>query len=202
MSSARNIFGGMVAAICLLCVLGSSGTIFAAGATDVIYDGSGGVIDLSPQELQAPFIPGNTAEEKIDRGTLTLINVILYVCGTIAGIMIIVGGMRYVLSAGSEMVEGAKKTILWAVLGLLMVFLAWAIVLNIVRIGSLEERVDYSENPIGGQCGPNVTMGCKGQCCGCGVFGENIFSCNSGLVCGGPKDVSGVRVCQAPEVPK
>lgn len=179
-------------------------SVKAAGVGDIIYEGSGKMIDLSPSDMQAPILTGNNGEEKVDRGTLTIINVILYICGTAAGIMILVGGIRYAISSGDEdMVKGAKSTILWAMGGLVMTFLAWAIVLNVVRVGTLDERIDYSENPTGGQCGPNVTMGCKDKCCGCGALGTKISSCNDGLVCGGPLDVSGVKVCQPkPEAAK
>ncbi len=92
---------------------------------------------------------GGTAESKIDEMVLQVINVILYVAGTVAGVMIIVGGIRYIISAGDEdMMTGAKKTITWAAFGLLMTILSWAIVFNVVRIGTIESRLDASQNPI------------------------------------------------------
>jgi hypothetical protein len=58
-----------------------------------------------------------------------VVNVLLFVNGIISVIMIIVGGLRYVTSAGNaSAVTGAKNTIIYAVIGLVVAFLAFAIV--------------------------------------------------------------------------
>lgn len=58
-----------------------------------------------------------------------IINILLYIIGAVAVIMIIVGGLRYVLSGGdSSSVSGAKNTILYAVVGLAIAILAYSIV--------------------------------------------------------------------------
>ncbi len=58
-----------------------------------------------------------------------VVNVLLFVIGVISVIMIIVGGFRYVTSAGNpSAVTGAKNTIIFAVIGLVIAFLAFAIV--------------------------------------------------------------------------
>ncbi|HRJ06798.1 MAG TPA: pilin [Candidatus Saccharibacteria bacterium] len=59
----------------------------------------------------------------------TIINVLLFVIGAAAVIMIVIGGIRYVLSNGdSAQINGAKNTILYAVIGLVVALLAYAIV--------------------------------------------------------------------------
>lgn len=66
-----------------------------------------------------------------DAGALikTVVNTLLYVLGTIAVIMIIVGGIRYATSGGDASgIKGGKDTILYAVIGLVVAMLAWAIV--------------------------------------------------------------------------
>lgn len=56
-------------------------------------------------------------------------NTILYIVGIIAVIMLIIGGIRYVISGGdSKKVTDAKNTILYAIIGLIISFLAFAIV--------------------------------------------------------------------------
>lgn len=56
-------------------------------------------------------------------------NTILYVVGIIAVIMLIIGGIRYVVSGGdSKKVTDAKNTVLYAIIGLVVCFLAFAIV--------------------------------------------------------------------------
>ena len=58
-----------------------------------------------------------------------VINTLLFLIGTIAVIMIIVGGIRYTLSAGdTSNVAAAKNTILYAVIGLIIAILSFAIV--------------------------------------------------------------------------
>lgn len=56
-------------------------------------------------------------------------NTILYIVGIIAVIMLIIGGIRYVVSGGdSKKVTDAKNTVLYAIIGLVISFLAFAIV--------------------------------------------------------------------------
>lgn len=58
-----------------------------------------------------------------------VINVILYVVGIIAVVMVIIGGVRYALSAGNQAaVTGAKNTIIYGIVGLVIAMLAYAIV--------------------------------------------------------------------------
>ncbi len=61
--------------------------------------------------------------------TKTIVNTMLFILGIIAVIMIVIGGIRYVVSNGdSSAVAGAKNTILYAVIGLVVAILAYAIV--------------------------------------------------------------------------
>lgn len=56
-------------------------------------------------------------------------NTILYIVGIVAVIMLIIGGVKYVLSAGdSKKVTDAKNTVLYAIIGLIISFLAFSIV--------------------------------------------------------------------------
>lgn len=56
-------------------------------------------------------------------------NTILYIVGIIAVIMLIIGGIRYVISGGdSKKVTDAKNTVLYAIIGLVICFFAYAIV--------------------------------------------------------------------------
>jgi hypothetical protein len=67
--------------------------------------------------------------DNIERLITTIINVFSAIVGSIAVIMIIIGGFRYVTSAGdSNNVSGAKNTILYAIVGLVIVVFAQIIV--------------------------------------------------------------------------
>lgn len=63
-------------------------------------------------------------------GLLTrIINLLLTIIGIIAVIMIIVGGIRYSISGGdSGQVKSAKDTIIFAVVGLVVAIMSFAIV--------------------------------------------------------------------------
>jgi TRAP-type C4-dicarboxylate transport system permease small subunit len=59
----------------------------------------------------------------------TIINAVLYIVGIICVIMLIIGGIRYATSGGDQaQVTGAKNTIMYAVIGLVVAILAYAIV--------------------------------------------------------------------------
>ncbi len=59
----------------------------------------------------------------------TIVNVLLFIIGAISVIMLIIGGVRYTISGGdSGNVTAAKNTIMYALIGLLVAFLAFAIV--------------------------------------------------------------------------
>ena len=58
-----------------------------------------------------------------------VVNILLFVVGAVAVIMIVIGGLRYVLSGGdSQSVTNARNSILYAVVGLVIALLAYAIV--------------------------------------------------------------------------
>jgi multisubunit Na+/H+ antiporter MnhB subunit len=69
------------------------------------------------------------AEKKTEKFVTDLIDLLLYAIGIISVIMIIIGGIRYTTSNGdSSQITGAKNTILYAVVGLIVAILAYAIV--------------------------------------------------------------------------
>ena len=72
-----------------------------------------------------------------DGGVLsTIINTMLFIIGFLSVVMLIFGGLRYIISGGNAAaVTAAKNTILYAIVGLIIAILAYAIV-NFV-IGSL-----------------------------------------------------------------
>ena len=74
-------------------------------------------------------------------------NTILYIVGIIAVIMLIIGGIRYVTSGGdAKKVTDAKNTVLYAIIGLVIAFLAFAIV-NFV-ISALPSSTDKKETSL------------------------------------------------------
>jgi hypothetical protein len=59
----------------------------------------------------------------------TIANILIFLVGAVAVIMLIIGGLRYVISQGNkEHVSSAKDTILYSVIGIIVAILAYAIV--------------------------------------------------------------------------
>ncbi len=72
---------------------------------------------------------GDEANERVSAIIETVINVFSIVVGVVSVIMIIIGGLKYITSGGdSGNVTGAKNTILYAIIGLVVVALAQVIV--------------------------------------------------------------------------
>jgi hypothetical protein len=69
------------------------------------------------------------ATERVNNIIKLVINIFSLIVGVISVIMIIIGGLKYITSGGdSGNVTGAKNTILYAVIGLVVVALAQVIV--------------------------------------------------------------------------
>ena len=93
--------------------------------------------DSMPTELIGP------------EGVFTRItNVVLYIVGAISVIMLVWGGVRYIISGGdSKKITDAKNTILYAIIGLIIAVLAFAIVNFVLNaIGSVTTTPPPSEN--------------------------------------------------------
>ncbi|HXY18035.1 MAG TPA: pilin [Candidatus Nitrosopolaris sp.] len=72
---------------------------------------------------------GTDATTSINNLVRTIVNLLSAIVGIVAVIMIIVGGLRYITSGGNDTsVTGAKNTILYAIVGLIVVALAQLIV--------------------------------------------------------------------------
>lgn len=76
---------------------------------------------------------GEAVSERIDAIITQAINILSLVVGVTAVVMIIIGGFRYITSGGdSGNVTSAKNTILYAIIGLVVVALAQVIVRFVV----------------------------------------------------------------------
>ncbi len=72
---------------------------------------------------------GNTSAVPLTTQIQNITNTMLFAIGVVAVIMLIVGGFRYIFSGGnSTSVNAAKDTILYAVIGIVVAILAFAIV--------------------------------------------------------------------------
>ncbi|HMH70201.1 MAG TPA: hypothetical protein VK502_02285 [Candidatus Saccharimonadales bacterium] len=95
----------------------------AADCTSDVSGGIGGGAGCAQGEGQGEDLFGPTGIFK------TITNVLLFVIGAISVIMLIIGGIRYVVSGGDAgAVTSAKNTILYAVVGIVVAILAYALV--------------------------------------------------------------------------
>ncbi len=74
-------------------------------------------------------VGGNDAGGSLGSLIKTVINILLFLLGAIAVVMIVIGGIKYSTSNGdSGNIKSAKDTILYSVIGLVVALLAYAIV--------------------------------------------------------------------------
>ena len=109
------------------------------GATALVTLGAGKVMALSVKDgINAAKTNDMPADLINNSGTGVISNItntILYVLGFISVVMLIIGGVKYTLSAGdAKAVTDAKNTILYALIGLVIAILSYAIVNFIVGL--------------------------------------------------------------------
>jgi Flp pilus assembly pilin Flp len=74
-------------------------------------------------------VSNTEAKNKVASLVQTIINVISWIVGVVSVVMIIWGGFKYITSSGNDSaVTSAKNTILYAIIGLVIVALAQVIV--------------------------------------------------------------------------
>lgn len=104
-------------------VIGLGGTMLTAPTVGAVN-----VFDQCGSNADAAVCKAQNEDNATDMITI-VINILLFIIGIIAVIMIIVGGIRYTLSNGNaSSTKEAKDTILYAVIGLIIAMMAYAIV--------------------------------------------------------------------------
>ncbi len=93
---------------------------------DVIY---------RPRNLPGTDTSNVSPETKIIDVVDSLIRLLLFASGSIAVIMLIYGGIRFITSFGNQEARDKAVTIIrWAIIGLLVVILSFAIVTNVINL--------------------------------------------------------------------
>lgn len=92
-----------------------------------------------------------------------IIDTLSVVGGAVAVIMIIVGGLRYILASGdSNAVSGAKNTILYAVVGLVIILFAQVIVRFVYTAATTDSAPSSTPGGSGGSGGGSDAGGGSG----------------------------------------
>lgn len=93
-------------------------------------------------------LTGGTCEDPesgatVDSTITTVVNILSIAIGVVAVIMIMVGGFKYITSTGeSGNINGAKNTILYAIIGLVIVALAQVIVQFVIVRTAPDKEID------------------------------------------------------------
>ncbi|MDO4872091.1 MAG: hypothetical protein Q4A27_01505 [bacterium] len=106
-----------------LSIAGVSAVVPAVASNQVMAASLKDGIDAAKTEDQQESLFG-------DSGIFTtIVNVMLFLIGVLSVVMLIYGGIQYVISTGdSGKVNNAKNTILYAIVGLIVAILSYAII--------------------------------------------------------------------------
>lgn len=81
------------------------------------------------QTIDTSSLPNHTSDAAGQSAITTVLSIVFAITGSIALLIIVIGGFRYVVSHGDpNSVSQAKKAILYAVIGLLVSLAAFSIV--------------------------------------------------------------------------
>lgn len=129
-STIRTKLASLTAALLLVALpLAAPAAVYADTVQDGVCSGATSLKISTPDSTGATCSTDNTATDKVNGTITTVINVFSTLVGVVAVIMIIYGGMRYITSGGdSGKITSAKNTIIYALIGLVVVALAQFIV--------------------------------------------------------------------------
>lgn len=128
----KKVWLGAVAGVMSLGVaLGSVSGVAMAADPNGAWGGQGGseMCDYLKGYGELSDVAGCNNHDTLGAPVASIIKVVLWAVGLMSVVMIIVGGVQMTTSAGNtSAVEKAKKTILYAVIGLIISVLAYVIV--------------------------------------------------------------------------
>jgi hypothetical protein len=110
-------------------VFSGSGCSSGGGQGGAAAPANGGTQGANGGSAGSSKICGAATQDDLPRLIKNVINILLFLVGIIAVIAIVIGGLRYATSNGdSSQIKSAKDTILYAVVGLIVAILSYAIV--------------------------------------------------------------------------
>ena len=72
---------------------------------------------------------GGDGTATVNSALKTIVEMLLFAIGAVSVVMIVIGGFKYVTSNGNaESIKSAKNTIMYAVIGIIVALLAYAVV--------------------------------------------------------------------------
>lgn len=123
----------LIALFATLALVFGVGVLVAVPASAINVFDSCAAEKAKPAAEQSP-VCAEANTDSINNPIQSVIGLLLFAIGTISIVMIIVGGIRYVISNGeAARIKTAKDTILYAVIGLIVSMLAYVIVNFVVN---------------------------------------------------------------------
>lgn len=120
----KRLLAGVFVALAVWCGQISPAVVFASTAAKDLCQGGGGVWSGS-----SCTNPEDRTPAGVDGLIGTIVDVFLFLTAGVSVVMIIIGALRYTASGGDQSaVKTAKSTILYAIIGLIISILAYAIV--------------------------------------------------------------------------
>lgn len=104
------------------------------GAVAPVYDGVVSAANKTSTSISTgadAAKPTGASSTLFGKGSIfqTIVDAMLYIIGAVSVVMLIYGGIRYTISGGDQSsVTAAKNTILYAIIGIVVAFLAYAVV--------------------------------------------------------------------------
>lgn len=111
-------------------------SVLAQGAAGGVSVGGGALSDSDVPDIVKNLSGGSGSIREL---ALRIVNFFLLFLGLVAVIMVIYGGILYVTAAGKDdQVGTAKKVILYAIIGIVIIALSFAMVNTILKAGTGE----------------------------------------------------------------
>lgn len=124
-----GLFGAMVFAV--VAAFTPAAPTYAADCSAGAQGGASAGINCA----QGTDVPGEDLFNGENSIFKTVVNILLFIIGALSVVMLIWGGIRYTTSGGqSASVTSAKNTIMYSIIGLVVAFLAFAIVNWVLNI--------------------------------------------------------------------
>ena len=125
----KNTLRAILVVPALVAVLGLAAAPAYAAPGDLSLANGANSAQGKDQQGNAACLFGNEANCSGQGLFKTITNVLLFIIGAVSVIMLVIGGIRYTISGGdSNQVQGAKNTILYAIVGIIVAILAYAVV--------------------------------------------------------------------------
>ncbi|MBL8122453.1 TrbC/VirB2 family protein [Candidatus Saccharibacteria bacterium] len=131
LKSLRNLIVSLAVVASMAAPVAVTGAVYAAESSNPsasVCEGASN-LQINTSVSTSNCATDTTATDKVNSTITTIINVFSTIVGVIAVLMIIWGGLRYITSGGdSGKISSAKNTIIYALIGLVVVALAQFIV--------------------------------------------------------------------------